>query len=375
MKKNLLCALLAAVTLNAAAYDFTDGVLCYNVLESGTDVEVTYDVPENSSYSGVIHIPATAEYNGKVYNVTAIGEKAFYHSGVTDIHISSTIKTIGKYAFQFSSELRNVTLPQGLQTLPDYAFSSTDIVSLALPEGLTSIGPGAFQSCINLSTLFFPEQLSRISNNGICACSNMKEIYCLAATPPDATAFAIFNGIEELDVIVPDNSVDTYSSTEPWNKFSIYPSEEFTMTMTIQGVNKGDYDEISLGDAKAYRIKYGDELIAVTAADTYYLPNDGSPKTYTVIPTNYFYDDAPLSYTTKPTGSVDGVGSDSEAVKIYATNGTVYLDGDVAGKKVEVYDVYGNLYHSSLSANYIGNLPSGKVYIVRCESIIKKVVL
>lgn len=375
MKKNLLCALLAAVALNMAAYDFTDGVLCYNVLKSGMEVEVTYDVPENSSYSGVIHIPATAEYNGKVYDVTAIGEKAFYHSEITDIHIPATIKTIGKYAFQFSSELRNVTLPQGLQALPDYVFSSTDIISLALPEGMTSIGPGAFQSCGNLATLFFPEQLNRISNNGICACSNMKEIYCLATTPPDATAFAIFNGIENLDVIVPDNSVDTYSSTEPWNKFSIYPSEEFTMTMTIQGINKGDYDEISLGDSKAYRIMYGNELIAVTAADTYYIPNDGTPKTYTVIPTNYFYDDAPLSYTTKVLDSVEGIGNDDDAVKIYASNGTIYIDGDAEGKKVEVYDVYGNLYHSSLSANFVTGLPLSKVYIVRCESTVRKVVL
>lgn len=375
MKKNLLSTLLAVAALNLAAYDFTDGVLYYNVLGSGSEAEVTYDVFENSSYSGVIHIPAMVEYNGKVYDVTAIGEKAFYRSKITDIHIPATIKTIGAHAFQFSADLNNVTLPQGIKSLPEYVFANTNITAIAVPDGVTTINSAAFEACNSLTTLFFPAQLTKINSYGVYACHSLKEIYCLAPTPPDATAFAVFQGLESFDVIVPDNSVDTYSSTEPWSKFSIYPSEEFTMTMTVQGINKGDYDEISLGDAKAYRIMYGDELIAVTAAETYYLPNDGTPKTYTVIPTNYFYDDAPLSYTTQPRGSVEGVGSDSEHVKIYSSHGTIYIEGDIEGKKVEVFDVYGNLYHSSLSANYVGNLPRGKVYIVRCDSTVKKVIL
>ena len=375
MRKNLLSILLAAIALNMAAYDFTDGTLYYNVLGSGTEVEVTYDVFENSSYSGVIHIPATAEYKGKMYDITAIGEKAFYRSAVTDIHIPSTIKSIGKQAFQFSTKLDNITLPEGLKSLPEYMLANTNITAVAVPDGVTAINSAAFEACNNLTTLFFPSQLNKINSYGVYACHSLKEIYSLAVIPPDATAFAVFQGLEDFDVIVPDNSVDTYSATEPWSNFSIYPSEEFTMTMTVQGVNKGDYDEISLGDAKAYRIMYGDELIAVTAAETYYLPNNGTPKTYTIIPTNYFYDDAPLSYTTQQTGSVGGVGQDNDNIKIYASNGTIYLDGNVSGKKVDVYDVYGNIYHSSLSANYIDNLPSGKVYIVRCESIVEKVVL
>lgn len=375
MRKNLLSILLVAIALNMAAYDFTDGTLYYNVLDSGTEAEVTYDVFENSSYSGVIHIPATALYNGKMYDVTAIGEKAFYRSEITDIHIPSTIKSIGKHAFQFSTKLNNITLPQGIESLPEYMLANTNITAVAVPDGVTTINTAAFEACNNLTTLFFPSQLNRINSYGVYACHSLKEIYSLAVTPPDATAFAVFQGLEDFDIIVPDNSVETYSSTEPWSNFSIYPSEEFTMTMTVQGVNKGDYDEISLGDSKAYRIMYGDELIAVTAAETYYLPNNGTPKTYTIIPTNYFYYDAPLSYTTLNTGSVDGVGQDSDVVKIYASNGTIYLEGDVSGKKVEVYDVYGNIYHSSLSANYIGNLPSGKIYIVRCEGTVKKIIL
>ncbi len=375
MRKSLLSILLAAITLNMAAYDFTDGTLYYNILGSGTEAEVTYDVFENSSYQGVIHIPAKAEYNGKMYDVTAIGEKAFYRSGVTDIHIPSTIKSIGKHAFQFSMKLTNITLPQGIESLPEYMLANTNITAVAIPDGVTTINTAAFEACNSLTTLFFPSQLDKINSYGVYACHSLKEIYCLAVNPPDATAFAVFQGLEDFDVIVPDNSVDTYSSTEPWSNFSIYPSEEFTMTMTVQGVNKGDYDEISLGDAKAYRIMYGDELIAVTAAETYYLPNNGNPRTYTIIPTNYFYDDAPLSYTTQQTGSVGETDQDINAVRIYASNGTIYLEGDVAGKKVEVYDVYGNLYHSSLSANFVGNLPSGKVYIVRCESVVKKIVL
>ncbi|MEG0011808.1 MAG: hypothetical protein RR706_06555, partial [Muribaculaceae bacterium] len=92
MKQFILLLMVSIAVSHMSAYDFQNGNLYYNILPSKSDVEVTYDVKENASYKGVIHIPATVENEGKTYNVTSIGDRAFYHSGVTDIHIPNNIK-------------------------------------------------------------------------------------------------------------------------------------------------------------------------------------------------------------------------------------------------------------------------------------------
>lgn len=374
MKQILLSFIIAIVAFNMSAYDFQSGNLYYNVLPSGTDVEVTYDVLENASYTGVIHIPATVKNGDKTYNVTAIGDKAFYQAKITDIHIPNNITQIGKHAFYFA-KLNNITLPTGLTSLSEYMLAGTNITGIAIPDGVTKINAGVFEACPLLQTMFIPSQLKSVSAYGFYACHNLREIYSLATTPPDATAFAVFQGLTTIDIIVPDNSVPAYESTEPWSTFSIYPSENFTMSMTVQGVNHGDYDEISLGDTKAYKIYDGDKLITVTAAETYYIPNDGTMKTYTIVPTNYFYDAAPHSYTTIKGGSVDDIIDDNDKVTIYAASGNIYLNGELSGKNVAIYDVYGNLRYSATATPVISiGLPEHAMYIVRCGATTTKII-
>ncbi|MEG1539851.1 MAG: leucine-rich repeat domain-containing protein [Muribaculaceae bacterium] len=376
MKQFILLLMVSIAVSHMSAYDFQNGNLYYNILPSKSDVEVTYDVKENASYKGVIHIPATVENEGKTYNVTSIGDRAFYHSGVTDIHIPNNIKQIGEQAFYFADKLNNITLPLGLKTLSTYILSGTNISGLAIPDGVKDINTGALQACPQIRSLFIPSQVTKVGSYGFYACHGLAEIYCLAETPPDATAFAVFQGLTTIDIIVPDKSVDTYNATAPWNTFSIYPSETFEMAMTVQGVNVGDYDVISLGDSKAYKIYDGDELIAVTAAETYYLPNNGIPKTYKIVPTNYFFDDKSHNYTTIKKSGVNDIIDDNDKVTIYTASGNIYLNGELSGKNVSIYDVYGNLWYSAAATPVISiGLPEHAMYIVRCGTSTTKIIL
>lgn len=371
MRLNLL-ALLSMMTMSISAYDFTDGNLYYNILNS-TDVEITYDILENASYAGVIHIPATVASEGVTYNVTAIGDKAFYRSDITDIHIPDNITSIGVSAFQFTSTLVNITLPQGITSISNYMLANTSIKALAVPESVTVINSAGLQSCL-VASLFFPSQLKTINSYGIYACHSLKEIYILSETPPTATAFAVFEGIETIDIVAPDAAVSTYEATSPWSNFPIYPSEAVSISMTVQGENVGDYDIITLGNSMAYKIYDGDELIAITAAETYYLPNDGTPKTYTITPTNYFFDSASTTYTTKTKSTVSS--TIAEDINIYTSKGTIIVEGDTHGKTLSIYDTMGKLYYSAdADSAPISNLPTPNIYIVKCGSKSVKVEL
>ncbi len=54
--------------------------------------------------------------------------------------------------------------------LTDYKGSGGDIV---IPEGVTSIGWGAFDNCNNLTSITIPEGVTSIGESAFCGCSNL----------------------------------------------------------------------------------------------------------------------------------------------------------------------------------------------------------
>jgi len=187
----LLCS------LYANAYDFAINGMYYNIL-SGTDsVEVTSSNDYTNRYTGDIIIPSTVSYEGKVYQVVAIGYAAFQSAGLNSISIPNSVKYIGGNAFNLS-EIVSVKLPNSVTYIGDYAFTgkmfTTFIVddnnpnyatengilydknktslliypmgkndsSFVVPNSVESIGRYAFEECISLISVTLPKSLISI---------------------------------------------------------------------------------------------------------------------------------------------------------------------------------------------------------------------
>ncbi len=245
---------------------------------------------------------------------------------------------------------------------------------------MTSVGYGAFQSCASLHTVMLPSTLTFIDAYGFNNCHSLAEIYCAAATPPKASGWAIFIGLENIDVIVPDDkAVSAYAANAVWgdkSTFNLYPSEDVSLSMTLSGTPYGDnWMRVGLGNYFGYKIYRGTDLLAVTAADGYYLPVTAQSVTYTVIPTNMLSDGDPLTYTVAPTAIGDIEAEQSHPV-VTASSGTIFIKGDNYGTWTWVYDVYGNLYYERPSVcGEICDLPRGRVYIVRVGNYVTKISL
>ncbi len=121
-----------------------DGILYYALSEDAATAKVVcYD---NWSPRKEITVPSQITVDGKVYEVTEIGDYAFVRG--TDIKkavIGDSVTTIGMYAF-YESSLKEVVLPLNLEAIDFYAFGETKLTQVVLPENVKKIYGDAFDT-------------------------------------------------------------------------------------------------------------------------------------------------------------------------------------------------------------------------------------
>ena len=88
--------------------------------------------------------------------VTSIGEYAFFDcSGLTNLTIGKSVITIGGGAFKNCTGLTNLTIGSSVTEICGDAFSGcTGLTSVTIPDSVTSIGSSAFEHCTSISAVF-----------------------------------------------------------------------------------------------------------------------------------------------------------------------------------------------------------------------------
>lgn len=205
MKKTLSLFVMALFAVTMSAYDFEavngdEVALYYNINEDGKTVTLVQGPQKYSTY--YIVIPESVSNDGKSYTVTAIGTMAFQNCGPCEVHMpnsiveiqnyafnkcsladitfSKNLKHIGRYAFEranFNNEYLNpVELPDGLETIGEYAFTSSNLINLKVPESVTTIDSWAFSYCASLVEISLPKNLKNIKERTFNTCKQLKRI-------------------------------------------------------------------------------------------------------------------------------------------------------------------------------------------------------
>lgn len=91
----------------------------------------------------VIVIPASVINSVDSYEITAIGDSAFSSLDLMDITIPNSVLRIENYAFSYNL-LNSISLPDFLTFIGDYAFDNNNFTTLNIPNTVTSIGEAAF---------------------------------------------------------------------------------------------------------------------------------------------------------------------------------------------------------------------------------------
>lgn len=135
-----------------AVQSFTIGQLQYKVT-AANEVMITGVTDKTPEY---FDIKPSVTYEGTTYNVTAVGERAFYECSnlvrFQPERVKMPLKTIGKEAFLGCGKLTNLLLGSTLETIGDGAFiQCSSLQNLEIPAGVASIGEGVFDECVKLA--------------------------------------------------------------------------------------------------------------------------------------------------------------------------------------------------------------------------------
>ena len=111
--------------------------------------------------------------------VTDLGEVFKKNTEITqfnELRYFTGLTAIGEYAFEECSALKSVTLPDGLETIGEGAFTKTGLESIKFPSSLTLIQGDAFHTS-QLKSIDFGDGNITVDGNCFVWCGQLEEVY------------------------------------------------------------------------------------------------------------------------------------------------------------------------------------------------------
>ncbi len=174
----LLFLFMGAKCTKVNAYDFVVNGIYYNVVSiEDLTCEIAPQYSHSSEYSGNFVVPSEVQYNGKTLKVVKIGSYAFAESSIVSVTIPNGITSIGSYAFCFCKNLTSVLIPNTVTYISNYVFCGCNkLESISLPVNVKKISDHAFRGCSSLKQINIPNGVPSIENETFCNCRSLTNV-------------------------------------------------------------------------------------------------------------------------------------------------------------------------------------------------------
>ena len=184
---------------------------CYNMNENGgAGQDKTTKVTEHQNindhrneYLTTVNFEMSADAPS---NVASIGDYAFMSlyntqnkTGMTDIIIPNSVTYLGAGLFECCLKLTNVTFQREtkVKDIRDYAFwCCVDLKEVTLPDGIETIGDCSFQYNFQMTKIELPNTLKTIGDHFLCCNSSLRTLTIPFSV--EDIAGACFHGCESL---------------------------------------------------------------------------------------------------------------------------------------------------------------------------------
>lgn len=119
------------------------------------------------------------DWSGNTFNVSGIAPSAFKNSRITTLNTAnaSRLKSIGAEAFAGCTQLTDVTLCEGINTMGEGAFAQcTALTTVQVPSTLRDIPAQAFADCSSLSNVVLVMGVATIGEDAFARCTSLNSI-------------------------------------------------------------------------------------------------------------------------------------------------------------------------------------------------------
>lgn len=168
-----------------------------------------------------------------------------YEEGTVTLSIPETFKgedgvwyrvtSIDDYAFAQTKGLVEVTIPEGVATLGAGAFHSSSVEVVNLPASLTSIGSQAFAGCLNLQSINLQEGVESIGSYAFAGCASLESLY-IPSTTTDIESWDIVADCHGLTSIEVGEDNPSFCSVE-----GVVYSRDLSTLICYPAGRRGDY--------------------------------------------------------------------------------------------------------------------------------------
>ena len=149
---------------------------------SDTGVTGTLKLPEHLTEIDSLAFYHCGKLNGELKlpdTVKEIGGFAFNSCGFTGkLELPASLEKIGNDAFESCSGLTGkLTFPSKMNEIDFSIFHETGITEVVIPSSIKTVRDFAFDSCMNLKKVYLPTEIPKIYNRAFRGCDNVKFYY------------------------------------------------------------------------------------------------------------------------------------------------------------------------------------------------------
>lgn len=98
-----------------------------------------------------------------------------YRSDIISVHINNGATSIGSYAFAGCYSLNSIVVPYGMDNIGDWAFAMCEeLDSITIPNSVTSIGYSTFYMCSSLEGIVIPDSITSLDEKAFMNCTALQ---------------------------------------------------------------------------------------------------------------------------------------------------------------------------------------------------------
>lgn len=176
-----------------AVHDITNRYFYKHNLTIPSNIEsIEINAFSGANLTGTVTIPQTTFISGSY---------SFYNCPMTSVYMAADFEsvTVGSFGFSKCANLEQITLAEGITTLPNYLF----------------------ESCTSLTSITVPSTVTRIGNY-ICRYDTALQYFKIQSATPPTLSVSALTGMTGVPIVVPYDSYHSYVTGTNYHKASSF---------------------------------------------------------------------------------------------------------------------------------------------------------